>query len=65
MDNSDVDNAETEQQDDQTEGDNSKEGNTETELPDDLPQRLDDEQPDGSTNESRISPSEPKRSMGH
>ena len=65
VDNSGVDNAGSERQDDQTEGDNSKEGNTETEIPGELPQTLDDEQPDGSTDESQISASEPKRSVGH
>ena len=48
VDNSDVDNAGTEQQDDQAEGNNSKEGNTEAEIPEEMPQTLEDEQPDGS-----------------
>ena len=54
VDNSDVD-----------EGNNSKEGNTEAEIPEEMPQTLEDEQPDGSIDESQISASEPRRSMGH
>ena len=65
MDNSDVDNAGTEQQDDQAEGNNSKEGNTEAEIPEEMPQTFEDEQPDGSTDESQKSATEPERSMGH
>ena len=65
VDNSDVDNAGTEQQDDQAEGNNSKEGNTETEIIEEMPQTLEDAQPDGSTDESQISATEPERSMGH
>ena len=65
VDNSDVDNVGTEQQDDQAEGNTSKEGNTETEIPEEMRQTLEDEQPDGSTDESQISATEPKRSMGH
>ena len=48
VDNSHVDNAGTEQQDDQAEGNNSKEGNTEAEIPEEMPQTLEDEKPDGS-----------------
>ena len=62
---SDVDNVGSDQRDDQAEGNSSKEGNTGTEIPEEMPQTLEDEQPDGSTDESQISATEPKRSMGH
>ena len=65
MNKSDVDNVGSDQRDDQAEGNSSKEGNTGTEIPEEMPQTLEDEQPDGSTDESQISATEPKRSMGH